>query len=378
MSMISEDNRFDSYKSEIDFMNESFLIDKNAEIEIPNKNSVIVKIPLRKSLILVINLQDGYPKFLPTLIKCHTYDLNNLKPQRRQAIEEFLKNTELELNQIVDELNGKSCILQMYQRSKVLLENDLYIHECFEVVESQASTKKQMFTNETNEEDGGKKVKQKKSQNKTTKEAAEETKSSKLKGADFIFQRIKWDSAVDKSQIIVGYLDRFLGVKEIDFNEFKGVHDDRDGIPLHRIRHFKINDKVVWDREQRIDLLSNAGDISKFFKQTDSPKVSNINIENLDDIDDQISTLPEITEAEVSEFSSNKWNETNLNSKIDHASKDLEFVDDLKFLTYNVMSRNNLKKSLNETMKKAKHSAGVEDLDQIERMDKVNRYYHYL
>ena len=37
------------------------------------------------------------------------------------------------------------------------------------------------------------------------------------KGSDIIFDRIKWDSSIDSEQIIIGYIDRFLGVKEINF-----------------------------------------------------------------------------------------------------------------------------------------------------------------
>ena len=79
----------------------------------------------------------------------------------------------------------------------------------------------------------------------------------KFKGSDMIFQRIKWDPSIDSDLVTIVYLDRFLGLQEIAFNEFKGVHEDyKKGIPLHRIRAFKIRDRIVWDREKRIDLLT--------------------------------------------------------------------------------------------------------------------------
>jgi uncharacterized protein (UPF0248 family) len=53
-------------------------------------------------------------------------------------------------------------------------------------------------------------------------------------------------------------LDRIEGIKEIKFESFKRIHEDSElGIPFHRIRYFKMNGDILWDRERRIDLISN-------------------------------------------------------------------------------------------------------------------------
>jgi len=52
------------------------------------------------------------------------------------------------------------------------------------------------------------------------------TSIQKFRGADLIFNRIAYDTTIDRSQVIIGYEDRFTGIHEIGFNEFKKVHED--------------------------------------------------------------------------------------------------------------------------------------------------------
>ena len=101
---------------------------------------------------------------------------------------------------------------------------------------------------------------------------------TKLKGSDLIFQRIKWDESINKEHVVVVYLDRFLGLQEIRFNDFKGVHEDyKEGIPFHRIRAYKLRGKVVWDRELRIDRLTG---VSQHFADDDQDESSSHYIDN--------------------------------------------------------------------------------------------------
>jgi len=50
--------------------------------------------------------------------------------------------------------------------------------------------------------------------------------TNKFRGGDLIFNRILHDKTIDRSQVVIGYEDRFTGIHEIAFNEFKKVHDD--------------------------------------------------------------------------------------------------------------------------------------------------------
>jgi len=70
----------------------------------------------------------------------------------------------------------------------------------------------------------------------------------KLKGADQIINRIKWDKEQNKNEFTVGYDDRFLGIMDIPFVEF----DKQTDIPSHRIKHFKRNGEIVWDRTNKV------------------------------------------------------------------------------------------------------------------------------
>ena len=53
------------------------------------------------------------------------------------------------------------------------------------------------------------------------------TINNRFRGGDLIFNRILHDRTIDRSQVVIGYEDRFTGIHEIAFNEFKKVHDDR-------------------------------------------------------------------------------------------------------------------------------------------------------
>jgi len=72
--------------------------------------------------------------------------------------------------------------------------------------------------------------------------------SQKLKGADQIVNRIKWDKKQNMNEFTVGYDDRFLGIMDIPFVEFALKAD----IPSHRIYYFKRNGEIVWDRTNKI------------------------------------------------------------------------------------------------------------------------------
>ena len=72
----------------------------------------------------------------------------------------------------------------------------------------------------------------------------------KLKDADQIISRIKWDEKQDKNEFCVGYEDRFLGIMEISFNDF-----EKSEIPLHRVKYFKKKGEIVWDRTNKIYTL---------------------------------------------------------------------------------------------------------------------------
>jgi len=71
------------------------------------------------------------------------------------------------------------------------------------------------------------KYKPKTKQNSSTTVEDTSTANNKFRGADLIFNRILHDKSINRAQVIIGYEDRFSGMHEIAFNEFKKVHDDR-------------------------------------------------------------------------------------------------------------------------------------------------------
>lgn len=59
----------------------------------------------------------------------------------------------------------------------------------------------------------------------------------------------------------MGYLDRFIGTVESDFNRFDwdsdlaAVGPQTLAIPEHRIKYFKYCDEIVWEKAKRYDAV---------------------------------------------------------------------------------------------------------------------------
>lgn len=75
-------------------------------------------------------------------------------------------------------------------------------------------------------------------------------KKEKLRTAGYILDRIHWDPNLQEEEFRIGYEDRFLGIVEIEFEEFMSKSAE---IKEHRIKYFKKKGKIVWDRTQKID-----------------------------------------------------------------------------------------------------------------------------
>ncbi|XP_037310211.2 leukocyte receptor cluster member 9 isoform X2 [Pungitius pungitius] len=112
-------------------------------------------------------------------------------------------------------------------------------------------------------QDGEKTEKHWKKVNKATKpksEAKEVNKKPRMRTAEEVISRILWDPSVDGAELVVGYVDRFLGVLERPFNDFNWDTDPCDcdysselALPQHRIQYFLCRGLRVWDRHSRTD-----------------------------------------------------------------------------------------------------------------------------
>ena len=95
-----------------------------------------------------------------------------------------------------------------------------------------------------------------------TEETVNDTKKSPMKTAGDVVNRIQWDENIKREFMIVGYLDRFLGIKECEFDKFDWENCFGNiamadigalAIPEHRIQYFKYKNEVIWDKNQRLD-----------------------------------------------------------------------------------------------------------------------------
>jgi len=78
-------------------------------------------------------------------------------------------------------------------------------------------------------------------------ETQNKTSFSQLKGAEYIYKKILWNSKLDHQEFLIGYEDRFLGILEIPFSEFSTKAD----IPPQRIKFIKRKGQLFWDRTIR-------------------------------------------------------------------------------------------------------------------------------
>jgi endonuclease/exonuclease/phosphatase (EEP) superfamily protein YafD len=68
-----------------------------------------------------------------------------------------------------------------------------------------------------------------------------------------IYHRIVWDNRLNRNLFIAGFHERVSDT----IREKPLAHwDERGDIPWHRVRYIRCGDVVVWDREERIDLIS--------------------------------------------------------------------------------------------------------------------------
>ena len=89
----------------------------------------------------------------------------------------------------------------------------------------------------------------------------------KLRTVMDVVHRIQWDEKYDPKDFIVGFLDRFDGLVEEEFQYFDWSDvttvDDWESfcIPKHRVYYFKQRGEIVWDRRTRTDKMFSEKEI---------------------------------------------------------------------------------------------------------------------
>eukprot|EP00953_Heterococcus_sp_UTEX-ZZ885_P024865 13558-Heterococcus_DN1.PRE.3 len=81
-----------------------------------------------------------------------------------------------------------------------------------------------------------------------------------LRPAEEVIDRILWDPALEVKHFTVGYIDRFNGVQETPIAAPNLTVKGRarlfvKAIPQARIAYVKYKQRIVWDRESRIDIV---------------------------------------------------------------------------------------------------------------------------
>ncbi|RPA82128.1 hypothetical protein BJ508DRAFT_414376 [Ascobolus immersus RN42] len=86
-------------------------------------------------------------------------------------------------------------------------------------------------------------------------------KTSPLRPAHDVLNRLRWDQSYDVRDYVVGYDDRFLGIMEMGVEAWSNEKTEEEWIPMHRVVYFKrVSDGViVWDRRVALDGVFGSG-----------------------------------------------------------------------------------------------------------------------
>jgi len=76
-----------------------------------------------------------------------------------------------------------------------------------------------------------------------------------------VLSRLQWDPVYRSEDFVIGYLERFEGIKEMPLDLWLKESTEEDFIPQHRIKYFKktLSEEVVWSRDDRIDKVFGSG-----------------------------------------------------------------------------------------------------------------------
>jgi len=105
-----------------------------------------------------------------------------------------------------------------------------------------------------------------KAQHRETSSSVSKRQKIKMKTALDVIHRIQWDEQLNADEFIVGYIDRFTGIREKPFSDFSWKHiadvdyEDEFCVPQHRIHFFKWKAVIVWNRDNRIDYVFGSGE----------------------------------------------------------------------------------------------------------------------
>lgn len=84
---------------------------------------------------------------------------------------------------------------------------------------------------------------------------------NKLRPAGDILNRLRWDPHLSSNDYVIGYEDRFFGVRETPIDRWKLEQTHEEFIPQHRIVYFKrkSDGHLVWDRISKRDEIFGSG-----------------------------------------------------------------------------------------------------------------------
>ncbi|CAI7641928.1 unnamed protein product [Penicillium bialowiezense] len=83
---------------------------------------------------------------------------------------------------------------------------------------------------------------------------------NRLRPAGDIINRLNWDPAFERTEYVIGFVDRFEGQLEVGMDSWKKETTDEEFIPQHRVLYIRhLSGEVVWDRRRRIDKIFLSG-----------------------------------------------------------------------------------------------------------------------
>jgi poly(A) polymerase len=138
-----------------------------------------------------------------------------------------------------------------------------------------------------------------------------------------VYNRIVWDANLNRNMFIAGFHERISDtIREKPLAQW----DDNSDIPWHRVRYIRCQETIVWDRENRIDLIS-TNQLPAIAWKTDSPG------SNRDDLAALIANnRVEFQSRSIYQYDGSEW------KVFAGVGKSIDLTDRLTIVSYNILS----------------------------------------
>jgi poly(A) polymerase len=138
-----------------------------------------------------------------------------------------------------------------------------------------------------------------------------------------VYNRIIWDTNLNRNMFIAGFHER---ISETIREKPLAQWDDNSDIPWHRVRYIRCGETIVWDRENRIDLIS-TNSLPELAWKSDKTEASSADLAAL-----VANNQGEFTSRSIYSYHSDRW------QVFTGELRSIDLNNKLTIVSYNILS----------------------------------------